>query len=151
MCDDVKPVGGVSLRKDSTKAIEPSSIKMLVIDDQLTIRELLYEILSKDGYVVKLAISSDEGLKYFHEDLYDVVYADLSMPGKSGLEVAFEIKRRNPETIVILITGWALEEEMDKKQLKENGIDLVITKPFRVQQIRESVEQAIKMKQEMSS
>lgn len=140
MCDDEKSV-------IEYQDIDPSSIRILFIDDQQTIREIFCEILSKKGYVIELSTDSEEGLRKFSENSYDIVYTDLSMPGKSGLEVASEIKGKSPETVIILITGWVLEQEMNSQQLKENGVDLVITKPFRVNEIHESIEKAMKIKQ----
>ncbi|MBM3213034.1 response regulator [Candidatus Poribacteria bacterium] len=137
--------------KNDLAEANTESLRILVIDDQQTIRDLFYEILSRDGHEVTLSHSSSKGLRDFDEQPYDIVYTDLSMPGKTGLEVASEIKKKSPNTIVILITGWALEDEMSDKQIKEKGVDIIVAKPFRIHHVKESVRQAIRIRQNIPS
>ena len=65
----------------------------------------------------------------------------------SGWEVASAIKKREPSTIVVMITGWAVC--MDNKKIRESGIDLIVSKPFQVQQLRDSLAQAMKAREEI--
>ena len=74
-----------------------------------------------------------EGLELFGRNKYDLVITDLGMPEISGWIVAQRIKEINPETPVILMTGWNME--IDDQTLKENGVDQVINKPFKIDRI----------------
>lgn len=123
------------------------STNILVIDDEAMIREILHEILVRDGHTVTVSASSREGLQVFDEGHYDIVYTDLGMPEMSGWEVASAIKKREPSTIVVMITGWAVC--MDNKKIRESGIDLIVSKPFQVQQLRDSLAQAMKAREEI--
>jgi len=126
--------------------LDPSaaSASVLVIDDEAMIRDLLSEILARDGHAVTAVASSREGLQAFDEGRYDLVYTDLAMPGTSGWELASEIKKRDPCAIVVMITGWGVQ--VDDKNVRENGIDLVISKPFQIHEIRDSIAQAMQVK-----
>jgi DNA-binding response OmpR family regulator len=126
--------------------LDPSvaSANVLVIDDEAMIRELLSEILIRDGHAVTAVASSREGLQAFEEGCYDLVYTDLAMPETSGWEIASEIKKKDPCAIVIMVTGWGVQ--VDDKNVRENGIDLVISKPFQIREIRDSIAQAMQVK-----
>ena len=117
---------------------------ILVIDDQAMIRELFREVLVRDGYELALASGSSEGLRAFDKGYFDIVYTDLGMPGISGWQVASEIKKRKPGTVVVMTTGCKIQ--MDEEELGKNGVDFVLTKPFQIQQLRDSVIQAMKIK-----
>ena len=123
------------------------SANVLVIDDEVMIRELLREILVRDGNKVTVSASSSEGLQAFDEGEYDLVYTDLSMPEMSGWEITSEIKKRDPSSVVILITGWGVQ--VDDGNVQESGIDGLISKPFQIHEIKDSVAQALQMRREM--
>lgn len=83
-----------------------SGASILVIDDEAGIRESLEVLLALEGYSVRLAANGEEGLKVLDQDTYDMVLLDLAMPGQSGLEILPQIKARNPELPVIMITAY---------------------------------------------
>lgn len=107
--------------------------KILVIEDEKGVRLLLEDILSDVGHEVETASNGSQGLKMFKEDCFDLVFTDLGMPGMSGWQVAKEIKKISEKTPVALITGW--EVQLNDSELKKSGVDLVINKPFRVEQV----------------
>ena len=125
---------------------QPASANILVIDDEEMIRDLLREILTRDGHSVTTSASSREGLQTFDEGNYDLVYTDLSMPGMSGWEIAAQIKKRKTNAVVIMITGWGVE--VDDKKIEENGIRSIISKPFQIPEIRNSVVNALQMREQ---
>src|ERR1700685_3796618 len=79
---------------------------ILVIDDEPDIRESLEVLLSSEGYRVELAANAAEGLKRLEGSTFDLVLLDLMMPDKSGMEVLEEIRARDRETPVFLITAY---------------------------------------------
>ncbi|MBS3919256.1 MAG: PAS domain S-box protein [Deltaproteobacteria bacterium] len=102
--------------------------RILVIDDEDTVREVLEKMLSQVNHQVTVAKSGEEGVRLFGEKKFDIVLTDLGMPGMSGWEVCKSIKKIKSSTPVGMITGWGLEVDEIKKE--ESGLDFIITKPF---------------------
>jgi nitrogen-specific signal transduction histidine kinase len=111
--------------------------RVLVIDDEPHVREILAEILRVQKHEVVEAGLGVEGLIRFRERSFDLVMTDLAMPGMSGWQVAQAIKAERPEVPVVLVTGWGVEVPPD--QLRQNGVDRVMTKPFRFEDVRDVV------------
>jgi CheY-like chemotaxis protein/anti-sigma regulatory factor (Ser/Thr protein kinase) len=121
--------------EDKESAVETSLDRahILVVEDEKNIREVLDEILSSAGHTVIQAENGLEGVEFFKKNKIDLVITDLGMPGLSGWEVADKIKAINPDTPVILSTGWGVNSEL---QVPENeNVDRMINKPFNMQQI----------------
>src|SRR5258708_555920 len=91
-------------------AEEVSRGSILVVDDEPDIRESLETLLSSEGYRVALAANAAEGLKRLEAANYDLVLLDLMMPDKSGLEVLDEVRVRDRETPIFLITAYGSVE-----------------------------------------
>jgi len=115
--------------------------RVLVIDDEEEIRKLLCELLETVGHDVTVASDGEEGLKLFQDGPFDLVFTDLGMPGISGWEVAQEVKRLNSLTPIILITGWGIQVDDEKKNM--HGIDYVISKPFNIDQVTSLVQEEL--------
>ena len=119
------------IEKERTACVsieEGKGTKILVIDDEELVRDVLLQTLSRANYEVNLASSGEEGLRLFCERPFDIVLTDLAMPTLSGWEVCRRIKEISPHTQVGMITGWGLE--LDPQQVMESGVDRVISKPF---------------------
>jgi signal transduction histidine kinase len=114
---------------------------VLVIEDDEKMRGVLSEILKGSGCHVDEAKNGREGLELFSSREYDLVLTDLGMEEMSGPEAAKEIKKRSPVTPVILITGWGGQN--GKKELFLNGIDFIISKPFMIDEVKETVSRAM--------
>jgi CheY-like chemotaxis protein len=108
-------------------------VSVLVIDDDEEIRRLLADILTSAGHLVTAACSGTEADEIFKKDNFDLVLTDLEMPGMSGWEIARSIKTLAPNIMIALITGWG--ETIDSAQLEASGIDTIVNKPFRMDQI----------------
>lgn len=118
--------------------------RILVIDDEESVRSVLSKILSQINHRVTVAENGEEGIRLFREKDFDMVLTDLGMPGMSGWEVCRAIKKMSPNTPVGMITGWGVE--MDQAKMEENGIDFVIPKPFQFDQILKVVDETITSK-----
>ncbi|MDH5763299.1 MAG: response regulator transcription factor [Nitrospinota bacterium] len=79
---------------------------ILLIDDEEVLLETVSDDLTEGGYRVTTAASGEEGLKSFKTFQQDLVIIDLKMEGKNGLEVSREIKKMNPETPIMILTGY---------------------------------------------
>src|SRR5579862_4948244 len=89
---------------------ETSRGHILVIDDEPDIRESLELLFSSEGYRVQLAPNATEGLKLFESAAFDLILLDLMMPDKSGMQVLEEIRGRDRETPVFLLTAYGSVE-----------------------------------------
>jgi signal transduction histidine kinase/ActR/RegA family two-component response regulator len=117
-------------------------LNILVVDDDASIREIARKSFELHGHRVQIAESGTEALEIFREGGgWEVVLSDLGMPGMNGLEVARTVKRLRPETVVILMTGWAAE--LDPRQLNESGVDRAIHKPFDVEDVLQLIGEAL--------
>lgn len=119
-------------------------LKILAIDDQKMILDLLSSMLSALGHTTELALTGQEGLEKFRQDAFDLVITDLGMPDISGFEVSQKIKAMKPDIPVVMITGWGANFE--ESQLKEAGVDYLLAKPFRLEQLIEVVDKIIQPK-----
>ena len=109
--------------------------KVLIVDDEEHIRELIKFNLKKEGYDTEVAVNGTEALNIIREIKFDLILLDLMLPEIDGLEVCKEI-RRNEETSdipVMMIT--AKGEEFDKVLGLELGADDYITKPFSIREL----------------
>ncbi len=85
---------------------------ILVIDDEGGIRESLEVLLSLEGYSIKTASDGEQGLRMLEMESFDLVLLDLALPGQSGLDLLPQIKERQPETPVIMITAYGTVENV---------------------------------------
>ncbi len=102
--------------------------RILVIDDEADIRESFETLLELEGYTVHTAENATEGLKKFEAGVYDLILLDLMMPDRSGLEVLDDIRRRDKETPIFLITAYG-SIEVAVEALKSGANDY-FSKPW---------------------
>lgn len=118
-------------------SIERARTRLLVVDDEDFVRELLSEILEGEHCDVYVAGSGSEALSMFRDMEFDAVFTDVGMPGMSGWELAREIKQINASIPIAVITGWG--EAVGSHEQKAAGVDWVIAKPFTADRITELV------------
>ena len=111
--------------------------RILVIDDEAAVREVLAELLASQGHAVSQAASGAEGVSLFQTDRNDIVFTDFGMPGMNGWQVAGAIKALSPATPVVLVTGWA--DEIPRPGAQAGSVDQIISKPFRVEALTETL------------
>jgi signal transduction histidine kinase/ActR/RegA family two-component response regulator len=124
--------------KDSNVKVEPMQI--LCIDDESLLRELLKEILERDGHEVVLSDNGQSGLDEFRiaserKRPFDLVITDLGMPYIDGRQVAKTIKLESPRTPVVMLTGWGAFMKEDGSGPTE--VDGILSKPPRSREIRD--------------
>jgi DNA-binding NtrC family response regulator len=102
--------------------------RILVIDDEPDIRDSLEALLSSEHYRVELAANAAEGLKRLEQSAYDLVLLDLMMPDKSGMQVVEEIRTRDRETPIFMITAYG-SVEVAVEALKRGASDY-FSKPW---------------------
>jgi len=117
---------------------------ILVVDDELSMREFLKILLEKEGYSVSLAPEAATALKTVAKETVDLVITDIRMPGMSGLDLLAELKQRLPDLPVIMITAFASPD--DAVLAMKNGAFDYITKPFNVDEIKGVIKAATSCK-----
>jgi len=117
--------------------------RVLVVDDDETIRDTLYELLSEE-YLCQTAETAEKAFARLEADIYDVVLTDISMPGLSGLELLGQVRQRFPETPVIIISGIS-DQEHAQGLIKLGAFDFLL-KPFRLEVVEKSVRRAVEFR-----
>jgi DNA-binding response OmpR family regulator len=126
------------MRKKITAEMKGHSMeRILVVDDETQIVRLLEYFLTSKGYEAYTAMNGAEALEVVKEKRPHVVLLDIIMPGMGGIETLKEIKKINPETIVIMVTA-VIDEELAKWAI-QLGADDYITKPFDLSLIETTV------------
>jgi two-component system, NtrC family, response regulator PilR len=115
--------------------------KILMVDDEDSIREFFDIMLTKEGYSVTCVSSGAEALKKMEETIYDVMITDISMPQMTGLELLHKAKEITPETNVIMITAYASTESA--VEAMKNGAYDYILKPFKLDEIKLIIRKAL--------
>ena len=118
--------------------------KILVADDEKSMREFLEIMLKKEGYKVTLASNGEEVMKLIEKDIFDLALVDIRMPRQDGISVLKRVKSISPETVVIVITAYA-SADTAIKAMKEGAYDY-ITKPFKIDEIKLIIQNALEKK-----
>jgi signal transduction histidine kinase/CheY-like chemotaxis protein len=128
--------GGGLDKEEAAKVDRPRRIKMakiLVVDDEEPVRQLLCEILEDAGCETVQASGGREAVAHFDAGHFDAVFTDIGMPGMSGWELARLLRERDPQIPLAVITGWG--ETVSSSQKEEARVDWLLSKPFSLAQI----------------
>ena len=130
------PLTTVGKTVDHEKSAE-RPLTILAVDDQVVILDLLAAMCQSLGYTIVTTRDSRKGVTLFKEHHPDMVIVDYAMPEMNGLELSRDIKAVSPGAPIILITGWGVE--LEERQLADSGIDYVLHKPFRLEQLSDVI------------
>jgi DNA-binding NtrC family response regulator len=118
--------------------------RLLLIDDDINLCQVISYQLKKMGYEVDVANSGSEGLKAYKKGSYDIVLTDIQMPDISGIQVLQEIRKQNKDVVIILITAYgSVENALEACRM---GADDYITKPFGQEQLLFVIEKAVRLR-----
>lgn len=120
--------------------------RILVVDDDQTIRDALYELLSGEN-LCQTAETAETAFAMLEADPYDVVLTDISMPGLSGLELLGQVRQRFPDIPVIIISGIS-DQEHAQGLIRLGAFDFLL-KPFQLEAVEKSVKMAIEFRRHM--
>jgi len=129
-------------KKPNAAKTMPEKCRILVVDDELILNEIMQEFLKSAGFNVDGAFDGVEGLEKLRHGKYHVVLLDIRMPRKDGLEVLEFIKKEYPEVQVIIITGLASLDEI--KETVKKGAFACLKKPFMLDKVLDTIERAVK-------
>jgi signal transduction histidine kinase/CheY-like chemotaxis protein len=118
-------------------SLERKQPRMLVVDDEDFVRDLLRDILEGEHCDVYIAENGNQALVLFRQMEFDGVFTDVGMPGMSGWELAREIRQSNTRIPIAVITGWGAA--VGSNEQKAAGVNWVVPKPFTADRISELV------------
>jgi len=123
---------------------EKEKIKILVVDDEVLIRSLIFDILSLEGFEVELATNGKEALGLLRSKRYDLLISDFKMPVMDGLELLKAVRNENNNTsgLLALIMSAAFDQETIKSILALEAV-YIINKPFGADELLEKVNELI--------
>jgi len=115
-------------------------VKILVVDDEPSVRNLTVEILRRSGYEPHGVPTARQALDLLDEQRFDLIVSDVMMPEMTGVELLYELRRRQPDVRVILMTGGSEEPERTAKAVELGAVGLLY-KPFSHAELKEAVRQ----------
>jgi PAS domain S-box-containing protein len=143
----MKPVAGPIPSKERVEAAETSfsEAHILIADDEPMIREMVLKTLAQRGWQAEIAVTGREAVRKWEEGNFDVVFMDLQMPEMDGLEATLRIRemenRTGRKTCIVGLTAHARPEV--REQCLEAGMDMVLTKPVRMNELYSAIEDCL--------
>jgi DNA-binding LytR/AlgR family response regulator len=118
--------------------------KILVIEDEKSVRENIFTLLTEEGYQVFISSNGDDGINVAKKELPDLIICDIMMPGKDGYVVLKELSKHKPTKTIPFIFLTAKVERTDLRHGMELGADDYLFKPFRLDELLKSIESRLK-------
>jgi len=115
--------------------------KILLIDDELDILEILKEFLEFRGFNVIHFDNPVKAIKNFHPDYYNIVITDLNLPDMSGCELLSKIRDIDRNIPIIIISGYL--EDIQKENILTKGASAYLEKPFNLKQLENLIEKSL--------
>ena len=115
--------------------------RILIIDDQPEVREVMQRILTGAGYQVEVAAGGDLGIRLHEQQPFDLIMTDLVMPDKEGIETIMEIRRSDRKVKIIAISGFVETPYLESARLL--GADRILTKPCPRQRLLDTVRELL--------
>ena len=140
---------GAQKKRDTRGALtgRKEKARVLIVDDEDEVRQLLSDILTSEDHDVKVAFDGTQALELFKRSDFDMVFTDLGMPGMSGWDVAEAIKSINKNVPVAIITGWNVD--LTETEMKARGVDLIAFKPFEVNRVLQLVQEGMELSERL--
>ena len=133
--------GTIAAPPPATHSQSERAHRILIIDDEASIRESLETLLTIEGYSVETAHEGDSGLERIDRSSYDLVLLDLALPGKNGLEILQLIRERNPDLPVIMITAFGTVDNV--VEAIRTGAQNFVQKPWDNEKLLADIRSAI--------
>jgi CheY-like chemotaxis protein len=133
----------MSIRSLKEKKTQKAA-RILIIDDELVIRDLLVDILEREGYETVAATDGNEGIRIYRENPADLIITDLIMPKKEGIETIMELHRDFHNVKVIAMSGGGVNDsELYLQIAKTIGAVKTLAKPLNRKELLEAVKELI--------
>jgi len=129
------------VEKPAASSLPLRGLRILAVEDEPNIREVLGFYLAEDGHQVELASNGAEALERFEPGHFDLLLTDYSMPRMNGDVLAAEIRSRDPQIRIALLTGFGASLPQGASLRLE--IDAIISKPFTFESLRQGIAEAM--------
>ena len=132
------PVGVVEL--PAAPAESSAGLRVMVVDDDAAVREVLRDMVAALGHETTALGNGDAALEAHAPGRFDLILTDLGMPGMNGWKLAELIRARDRDVVITFVTGWG--EDVDATAVRKAGVELVIAKPFSIEDVVRATELA---------
>ena len=123
--------------------------KILIVEDEVEIVNLIRKRLDKQKYDISVAYSGDEGLKLIQREYFDLLSLDIMLPSVDGLTLCKEVRKKNKNSLIVIISALDLDEEKEKAYLL--GADDYISKTFSPKLVALKIDSLLQRRQELKS
>ena len=107
--------------------------RILIVDDNKDFADVFCDILKSNNFKAESCYGGVQALELIKDSLFDIMFLDIRMPEMDGVETLIEVKKIRPETMVIMMTGYSVDE-LVHKALEEQASE-IIYKPFKIDQV----------------
>lgn len=115
---------------------------ILVVDDELLIRDLLYDFFTQQGWDIAIAESGEKALEILHNKKVDLMLTDLKMPAMDGMTLTSQVREVYPDIPVVIMTGYpSVDSAVDA--LRQKVADYIV-KPFNINKLYKTIEANLK-------
>ncbi len=128
--------------------INPSSYRVLVVDDEPEIHAVLGKLLSREGYNVENAYNADEAFQSIQENRPDLIILDIMMPKVSGIEVCNRLKADESTSDILILIVSARDAQRDRIEGLSHGADDYVSKPFHLRSLVRKIEHMLEKRNE---
>ncbi len=122
--------------------MKPSQSRVLVVDDERSIRRALHATLSTLGFDIEEASGGEQAVSFVRTERYDAILLDINMPGMGGIEACRTIRSLSPRLPIVMVT--VRDHDDDKVEALDAGADDYVTKPFHVRELMARVRAAVR-------
>ena len=122
---------------------DEKNIKVLLVDDEVSLVSAIEKLLTLEGYQVSTAASGKEAIDKCTESSFDIIFLDVNMPELNGLETYRSMRNVTGETPVVMITGYGRSLKHLIEEAQQLGVKACIDKPFRIKQITDSIREYV--------
>ncbi|MBX6313751.1 MAG: response regulator, partial [Isosphaeraceae bacterium] len=121
-----------------------ADVRLLVVDAEESIRKSAHHLLGREGATVETARDAHEAIALVKETPYAAILVDIRLPDMDGYEIFRRLREINPSVPIILMTGFGYDPTHSIVKARQEGLQMVLYKPFRTDRLLEAVEQALR-------
>jgi DNA-binding response OmpR family regulator len=113
--------------------------KILVVDDDRTVVDLLVRVLSAEGYAVRFAYDGESAMDWIERDTFDLIISDLMMPRRHGFQLIEQVRAKQDaaHTKILVLTAKTFPRDAERAQ--SAGADLFLSKPFEIEHLKATI------------